>query len=424
MTSKLSWIAFVPFALAAFAIKVVQMMFLDSNGMFMGLTNLQWSYIAIGCALAVFVLAVIFCIMDKKIANVYLLNKNFVSGLLGIVMAVLLACDGANRAFSVFRTMQISAFDVADILFTILCAVVFVVFGLNHFVGNGGVRGLAVFYLVPSLWGALRLVSCFLKFTTQSITITDVTILACYIFATLFLFNYAMIVSVMKGKAPVKATFIYGLPAVIVLLSCGAYELYGAIKSANFIFFNNVENLELIVLGLYILTFALELTFNVYSKDEIELVQESDDEYDQIDDPDSDIVDALTNSVTNGNSPDKPVSVNTDLYTEDHLSVDDEVLIEVAQISMNGADEEAEEDTKSFIYGAVPSDDEYIMPVNLTDDKKYDDDMMGIDDNADDYITNEEGAYNEEDAEKTVSVETDMDRIDKLILEISGEDSI
>lgn len=423
MTSKLSWIAFAPFAILAFAVKVIQMMFLDGNGTFMGLSNLTLSYIAIGCALVVFLLAIIFCITDKKIASVYLLNKNYISGILGLVMAILLACDGANRAYSVFRTMDIGIFQIADIVLTIVCAVVFVVFGLNHFVGNGGVRGLAVFYLVPALWGAFRLITCFLQFTTVSITITDVTILACYIFATLFLFNYAMIVSVMKGRAPVKATFIYGLPAVIVLLCCGMYDLYGALKSTNFVFFNNVESLEFVVLSLYILTFAIELTANVCSRDEIEIVEAEDqDEYDQIVDPDSHFVDTLTNSVTNGNSPERPVSVNTELYTEDHLSVDDEVFIEVAQTSMEAVVEDDDDvDTNDFIYGSVPSDDEFILPTDTnSDDTSYYD----VAENADDYITNEEGVYAEDELDQPEPNEAALDRIDKLILEISGEDTV
>lgn len=422
MTSRLSWIAFVPFALLAFATKVVQMMFLDADGMFMGLSNLQLSYIAIGCSLFVFIIAIVFAIIDKKTAPVYLLNRNLVSGLLGFVMAVLLACDGANRAYSVFRTMDLSIFNIADVLLTILCAVVFVVLGLNHFVGNGGVRGLAVFYLIPTLWSALRLISCFLKFTTVSITITDVTILACYIFATLFLFNYAMIVSVMKGRSPVKSAFIYGLPAVIVLLSYGMYEMYGALKATNFLFFSNIEIFELLVLGMYILTFVIELTFNVRTKDEIEYITDGDgEEYDELDDPDSDIMDALSNSITNGNSPDKPVAVNTDLYTEDHLSIDDQVFIDVAQNSMNSDyDSDDDVDTSDFIYGAIPNDDEVIMPIDQTDDYTVD---LNSAESADGYISNEEGAYSDEEVEEE-NLETDMDRIDKLILEISGEESV
>ena len=37
MASKLSWIAFAPFTLAAFAVKVVQLLFLDESGTFMGI---------------------------------------------------------------------------------------------------------------------------------------------------------------------------------------------------------------------------------------------------------------------------------------------------------------------------------------------------------------------------------------------------
>ena len=184
MTSKLSWIAFVPFTIAAVAIKVIQLLFLDANGTFLGFNSLVLSYAAIACALVAMLFAVIVCFADKKIANVYPLNRNIFSGVIGLVIAVALACDGANTAFQLFRGTGFKTIDLLDIALTVVCAIVFVVLGLNHFVGNGGVRGLAVFYLVPAVWSATRLIVNFLTITTKSVVKTDVTILACYIFLT------------------------------------------------------------------------------------------------------------------------------------------------------------------------------------------------------------------------------------------------
>jgi len=421
MASKLSWIAFAPFTLAAFAVKVVQLLFLDESGTFMGITNLQLSYIALACVLAIFLLGVIFCLCDKKTAPVYVLDKNIFAGIFGLLTSALLACDGANRAFNMIRMMTFGFVEVADVVFTILCAIVFVVIGLNHFVGNGGVRGMALFYLIPSLWGAVRLVSCFLQFTTVSVVVTDVTILGCYIFATLFLFNYAMIVALIKGKNPVKSTLLYGLPAVTVLLSYSAYEIANAVMfGANFKFFRNIEAFELLLLGLYIFVVLIEVSAKVRRKDEIVYVegQADDEEYDDVSSPDSDIMEALNNSVTNGNSPDKPVSVNADLYDKEHLSVDDQLLIDVVQTSIAEGDSEQDDDeTSDFIYGTVPDDDDFILPV----DSKVDDGIE-ITDNIDDYITKEEATFDDNAEEtKEETVDSKMDRIDKLILEISQD---
>ncbi len=423
MASKLSWIAFVPFTLAAIAIKIIQIFFMGEDGTFYGLSNLMLSYLAIGCAVAVLLFAVIFCLCDRKIAPVYLINRNIICGVMGILLAVCMACDGANRAFFAFRTMTIGKFEIVDIVMTVLCAVVFVVLGLNHFVGNGGVKGLAVFYIVPALWSALRLVTSFLTFTTVSIAVSDVTILACYILITLFLFNYAMIIAMMRGKSPVKSTFIYGLPSVTILLSHSVYELSKAVaaKNASFDIFSNLQTVELLLLAIYILSFVLEMSACVKRKDEIKLIEEEvEGEYNDVEDPDADILNTVTNSVLNGNKPDQAVrNALREGENEDFLSEDDQVFIEVAQTSLNNTEEYLKDvDTSEFIYGQAPSDDDLIMPVE-TDDTPY---VVQADDSVDLYITKADSTYDEEEMKSFDNEEISMDRIDRLILEISEDD--
>lgn len=423
MTSKLSWIAFLPFTLMAIAIKVIQLSFLDANGTFMGINNLTLSYIAIACALVILLLAFIFCAIDKKTAQVYLLNRNIFAGIVGLLFSIVLACDGANKAFVAMKTLEFSALDIANIVLTILCAIVFVVLGLNHFVGNGGVRGLSVFYLIPSLWAALKLVSCFLEFTTVSIAVTDVTVLVCYIFITLFLFNYAMIVSLLHGKSPVKATFIYGMPAVTMLLSYSVYELANIIRAGAMAdIFSNVEVVELALLGIYILAFVIEVTACVCTKDEIELVDEVDEDYNEIDDPDMEVTQVLKESVKRDESS-EPLSIKTDLYDENHLSIDDQLLIEVAQNSLEQSEQLNDMDTSDFIYGAVPSDDEFILPVENDEQKAPDYVQEQVEEDTNFYITKEDSTYSLEDEALEEDAEKSLDRIDKLILEISEDDN-
>ncbi len=424
MTSKLSWITFIPFALAAIAIKVIQLFYLGPDGTFYGFNSLMLSYLVIACAVVVMLFAVVFCLIDRKTAQVYLINKNFAAGIFGLLLAVSLACDGANRAFYSFRNIGIDFFEIADIILTLLCAIVFVVLGLNHFVGNGGVKGLSVFYLVPALWSALRLVECFLSFTTVSIAVTDVSPLVCYVFATLFLFNYATIVALMKGKGPVRASFIYGMPAVTMLLSYGAYSLVNSLRFglATFNVFSQLPSMEITLLGLYILAFIIEMSIFVKRKDEIEIVEEeqSEQEYDDVNDPDSDIVSAISNSVAYGNKPDKVVNeVLREGNNEDFLAEDDQVFIEIAQTSLdNAAATDEDLDTSDFIYGAAPSDDDFVMPIESDNDSPY---VVRSDESADMYITKADSAYDEEEEAKETSDFT-IDRIDKLILEISEDE--
>ncbi len=420
MTSKLSWIVFVPFSLAAIAIKIIQLFFLGPDGTFYGFNSLMLSYLAIACAVVVLLFAVIFCLVDRKTAPVYAINRNIACGIFGLLLAICMACEGANRAFLMLRSMDGDVFGIIDIVFTVLCAIVFVVLALNHFVGNGGVKGLSVFYLVPALWSAFRLVNCFLSFTTVSIAVTDVTILACYVFSTLFLFNYAMIVSLIKGKSPVKSAFIYGLPAVTLLLSYSVYELVSSfvIKSVAFNLFSNLHSFEMLLMALYILAFVIELSACVKRRDEIEIIEDEDVEYEDVEEPDSEFINAISNSITNGNKPDQAVNeVLRESMDEDHLSEDDRVFIEIAQTSLNNAEQYFKDaDTSEFIYGQAPSDDDFILPV-ASDDTPYE---VRSDESVDAYITKADSTYTDDDDSSYGKFS--MDRIDKLILEISEDE--
>ncbi|MBQ8538936.1 MAG: hypothetical protein IJ433_04730 [Ruminococcus sp.] len=423
MTSKLSWITFVPFTLAAIGIKIIQLFFLEPGGTFFGFNSLMLSYLAIACAVLTMLFAVIFCAFDKKTAQVYVINKNFVAGTAGLLLAVSMACEGANRAFYAFRSMGVEFFEITDILLTIVSAIVFVVLGLNHFVGNGGVKGLSVFYLVPAIWSAFRLVNCFLAFTTVSIAVTDVTILACYIFTTMFLFNYATIVALMKGKSPVRAAYIYGLPAVTMLLSYSIYALVGSYyyRNSAFNLFSDLPSIELFLLAIYILSFVVEMSANVKRKDEIELIEvnESDEEYDKINDPDSDIVDTLSNSMKYGNKPDDTVrKVLREVNNEEFLAEDDQVFIEVAQASMNETDDYTSDvDVSDFIYGQAPEDSDFVMPSADNDGNLYETHTEDVEH----YITKADSAY-DDDEELNEPKKFSMDRIDQLILEISEDE--
>ena len=431
MTSKLSWITFIPFTLLAVAARVASLFYLDENGLFMGLNALTLSYVSIACALFVLLFAVIFCLVDKKTASVYVIKRNIPASVFGILLAVILACDGANRAFVALRSATFSFLEITEITLTILCAVVFVVLGLNHFVGNGGVKGISVFYLVPALWSAFRLVVCFLDFTTVSVVVSDISILGCYIFSSLFLFNYAMIIALMKGKSPVRSALIYGMPAITVLMSYSVYEICSTFRYgvSSFTLFDSLPVFELALLGLYILSFVIEMSVFVKKKDEIEFLdEEAEETYEDVDDSDADIIKALGNSVTNGNKPDEVVNDTvTEGFNSDHLAIGDEVYIEVAQASMNsfGSEDDEKLDYKSFVYGNVPSDDEFILPTDIKTESEYEDEVKTDDESVKEFITDEDGSYYEEE-EEVEEVEEDadakLDRIDRLILEITGDD--
>ena len=138
-----------------------------------------------------------------------------------------------------------------------------------------------MFFVFPALWGCSELVSEFLAATKVSISASDMTPLFCYIFITLYLFSSSMVVSRVKGRNPVKACFIYGMPAAAVSLSYGV----GAVLTSS------VENTGIsalvngvmfIVLGIYIVSFSVEMFAGCLTKAEVEIIEslpEDDDTY-------------------------------------------------------------------------------------------------------------------------------------------------
>ena len=138
-----------------------------------------------------------------------------------------------------------------------------------------------MFFVFPALWGCSELVAEFLAATKVSISASDMTPLFCYIFITLYLFSSSMVVSRVKGRNPVKACFIYGMPAAAVSLSYGV----GAVLTSS------VENTGIsalvngvmfIVLGIYIVSFSVEMFAGCLTKAEVEIIEslpEDDDTY-------------------------------------------------------------------------------------------------------------------------------------------------
>ena len=166
--------------------------------------------------------------------------------------------------------------------------------------------------------------------------------------------------------------------------------------------------------------FVIELSANVRRKDEIEYIEDRDEEYKEIDNEEAEIG-AIAGSVTNG------AQAQSAQYKKEseQLSVSDDVFFEVAQASIeNGSGDYDDVDTSDFIYGTVPEDDDFILPVDSDAVNEYDAPMEPSE-SADMYITKADSTYDEEeDSSNMEYTDSRMDRIDRLILEITEDDVI
>ncbi len=270
MKIKLAWIPFVPLFLAAGFLKLAQG-FMPDGGL-LGLSALQLDYCYLGACALIFLFTLLFAVLDKQIAQYYLPHKNFPAGLIGILLSLLLAADGGFTIFQVFSSGKISVLEILGAVLSLLSAVVFIVLGLNHSFRYKEGKSLSLINVIPAIFCGVRMILSFVQFTTISIRLADVSSLICYVFATLFFFNYAVVLSLIKTKNALKSCFVFGLPAVAAMIPYGIYHLVFRFDS-EFIL-RNAQPLEMLLFGLYILFVLIEITRFVRSKEEITLIEE------------------------------------------------------------------------------------------------------------------------------------------------------
>lgn len=379
MISKLSWILFIPLTLAAGLLKLAQTL-LPDNSIF-GLSDMMLDYLVIGCVVLIFLFALIMCLFDRKISKYYLPHRNFPAGIIGILLALLMAADGADAIYGVIRAEKIDVLALIEAVMLVFAAIVFVVMGLGHSFSKKNKKTFGLLYIAPALLCAVRLIRCFVEFTTISITTADVTRLFCYIFATLFFFNYAVTLSLTEAKHAVKSCFIYGFPASAALITYAAANLYANFDTENIL--NNAHNVEIALMGLYILAFLIELS--VFVKDKDHVIIEDQDDVDYKDLHDGEITD----------SEDMVIS-----------GLDD--------------DERSEIPAASYISNADTSF--YLYQVDRNEDNRESSYFKAAENDVSDYITNEVESEYEKDGKTIKSYTDQLDEIDKLILEISGNE--
>lgn len=279
MKVKISLIPFIPVTIAMIGLKLMGLFGLDSNGMFLGMNKMGITYAVIGLALGLFAVCVLINIFDRKTAPVYPVKRNIPAGLLSIL-------SGASIIVSSVLTFINSGAESEYYLMLMICAALSIPAGIAlmlmskvHFTGKTTVSGVSMLYIFPAFWGCSELVSEFLVATKVSISASDMTALFCYIFLTLYLFSHSMIVSRIKGRNPVKACFIYGLPAIALSVTLGLYTVCTSMVE-GFDLTKVALGSELIITSLYMLSFIIEMAFNTYTKDEIEIIDSLPDDED------------------------------------------------------------------------------------------------------------------------------------------------
>ena len=370
MKSKLSWITFVPLLLAAGFLRAARWIF--PEGTLFNLSNLTLDYIFIGAVVLVFLFTCLFCVIDRRIGMYYLPHRNIPACIVGLLLALGMAADGAVSLSGMFSSGKVDVLALIESILLIITAVIFVVLGLSHTLKNStdGKR-FSLINVFPALLCAVRMIIIFVGFTTTSLRLADVPLLISYVFATLFFFNYAVVLSLIKTTRALKSCFIFGLPAAAAMIPYGAVKLIFEFDTHDFM--NNLEGVETVLIGLYILVFLIELTAFVKDRDTLVVLEDDEEEEEKVF-----VADARADGYVTG-----------ELDAEDDR---DDSYISSA-------------DTSDYLYKEDHSNDAPAFDIET-----YEKDM-------DSYLT----TTADDDPEKPSDYESRLDEIDKLILEITEQ---
>ncbi len=371
MKFKLTWIPFIPLALVACFCKLAQG--LMPEGALFGLSALTLDYIYMGLVALIFIAALILTLADRKMAPYYAPVRNIPAGILGVGLALTLAGDGADTLIRVFGAGQINVLNILNGVLSLLSAVVFVVLGFNHILNRKEGKRFVLMNAMPAILCAVRMILCFVQFTTISIRLADVSSLVCYIFATLFFFNYAVSLSLIKSKSALKNTVIFGFPAVAALLPYALYQLMFFFDTDNIL--SNIRPFEIFLMGLYIFAYLMEVTCFLRDKDSVRIIE-------------------------NEQPVEQEEVVENDVKAEDFItgtSAEDEADRSESSSYLTT------QDTSDFLYQETPVTDDNVV-------------TEAAERNMDGYLTKIEV---ETPDDRPKDYEKRLDEIDKLILEIS-----
>lgn len=266
MKSKLSWIPFIPIVFAAVFLRVYQVLFVDSGVDKGFLDSGAISLIFAGSIILLVILLAVLCAADKKTSPEYRTGRNIFAGIFGMLAGVLLLTD----AFMLFKGMAESGNALVAVIngiFTVLGGVMIFVMGLTSLTGKSLTKKVPFLMLFPTIWSAARLIITFLSYTTISVNAKDMSDLVYMVFTTLFLYNASMVYIGLKSKNPVKACFLYGLPAVAVVFAyTGAWASSTVHSGQSVYFLSNIKIFEYLALALFIIFFLVELTAKAQEK--------------------------------------------------------------------------------------------------------------------------------------------------------------
>ena len=406
MKVKHSIIPFIPIAAAMVIFKLMGIFGVDGNGLFLGMNKMTLSYAVIGMGVGLFVICILINIFDRKTASVYPLHKNPVAGALSVLSGVAIIASAVTGFLTTTANSEYYYMTIACLVFAIPAGIAFILMSKVHFAGKSAVSGASALFIFPSLWGCSELVYEFLTVTKTSISSTDLTALFCYIFITLILFSDSMVLSRIKGRNPVKACFIYGLPAAALGLSYGLYMIFTTFVEGMDIS-KVLIGTQLVVISLYAVSFIVEMTVKSFTKDEIEIIDGlPDDKADE--NSDDDYVDTKDYDENTNDFEDFIIGYNSDGEQESADQIQPEKEVQ----QQDDEDDDAPDFELKAEQSNKPQNVEKLIDSRLQDNRKED---------AEPTVTSRTEPSQSHNSEAEKEPEEELSEIDKILRELDSK---
>lgn len=267
MKSIVKWILFVPVCLLSSLLMLFVGISGDS-GSFLGFNMNSASevviYLTLGLLAALFILS----FFDRTTSPVHLLKKNYFCSVTAIASAFLLAATAALDFTSMFRDASYGVADVLTSVFSIIAAVALLFVGMNHFSGTNTPRMISIVYLTIPVWCSVHLIARFLDHTAEPVAAAETMDLLFFVALALFSLYAMMIHAIIPGKNAVKSSMFIGFPAVSIAFAYSVYLTTQIVRNNGSDFLSYIPAATYFCLGLYILGFVSELSFNAKTTEE------------------------------------------------------------------------------------------------------------------------------------------------------------
>lgn len=291
MKAIINWIILIPVMILAVGVELFTALNPQGASNFFGMDTNGISEIIIIAIVVLFALFFVLSLFDRKTSPVHILRHNYAAGICSVIAAFALAGDTASKVAEGIRGMGLGAMDIILVAVSAVAAVALLLVGINHCTATNTKNTTSLLYLAIPLWCAVHLLSRFMSHTAQPVAMAETLDLVMYVLLAIFYMYAMMVVSLINGKNPVKATIYWGAPAAVAAVVYAISQVGVVLSSASPSIFDYLEPITCGAIGLYIISFIAELSFMSKTKEEqiVPQLSEESDESEEVEAVEADV---------------------------------------------------------------------------------------------------------------------------------------